>query len=60
MADIDPFIDWAADADVTQLRKILDSQALEKGWSDAKVVGVLFFPWEAVDVRTMTDHLYSI
>ena len=48
MAGIDPFTDWAADADVTQLRKILDAQALAKGWSDAKVAGVLF-PCEAVD-----------
>ena len=48
MAGIDPFTDWGADADVTQLRKISDAQALAKGWSDAKVAGVLF-PCEAVD-----------
>jgi hypothetical protein len=43
MTDIDPFVDWAADAEVTQLRKISDAQALAKGWSDSKVAGVCFF-----------------
>jgi len=42
MAGIDPFIDWAADADVTQPRRISDAQAVAKGWSDAKVAGVFF------------------
>jgi hypothetical protein len=56
MSDIDPFIDWAADADVTQVKKILDVDALAKGWSNAKVTGVswLSVPCEAVDVCTMS------
>jgi hypothetical protein len=62
MSDIDPFIDWAADADVTQVKKILDADALAKGWIDAKVAGVsrLSVPCEAVDVCTMTAYLYSV
>jgi hypothetical protein len=39
MSDIDPFIDWTADEDVTQPGKISDAQAMKNGWCDAKVVG---------------------
>ena len=60
MADIDPFIDWAADPDVTQVGKISDAKALANGWSDAKVVGVLSFPCKSIDVWTMMAYLYSI
>ncbi len=42
MSGSDPFVDWEADADVTQLGEATDSQALKEGWSNAKVTGVLF------------------
>ncbi len=40
MSDTDPFVDWTADVDVNQLGKVMDTQALQKGWSNAKVTGV--------------------
>jgi hypothetical protein len=43
MSGSDPFIDLAADLDVTQLAKITDAQVLEKGWSNAKVTGAPSF-----------------
>ena len=39
MSDTDPFVDWTADVDVNQLGKVTDTQALQKGWSNAKVAG---------------------
>ena len=63
MAGIDLFTDWAADPDVTQLRKISDAQALAKGWSDTKVASV-WFPCEAVDnyngLSLSLQHMTSI
>lgn len=43
MSDINPFIDWATDADVIQSAKVSDVQAMKNGWCDAKVAGVLIF-----------------
>ena len=39
MSDTDPFVDWTADVDVNRLGKVTDTQALQKGWSNAKVAG---------------------
>ena len=44
MSDAPPIIDWSIDADVMQIGKVTDAQALTQGWCDAKVAGTLFFP----------------
>lgn len=44
MLDALPIIDWSIDADVMQIGKVMDAQALKQGWCNTKIAGALFFP----------------